>query len=63
LPESPELPKSLKIRGYSGGKVLTGQAAFHKKANLTTDDTDLQIQNGPVELFLIRVNQCYQRHL
>jgi hypothetical protein len=36
---------------------------FAQKANLTTDEHRwhrVQIQNGLIEAFLIRVNQCYQ---
>src|SRR5215831_186679 len=38
----------------------------HKKANLTTDEHgchEFTNSNGPIELFLIRVNQCYPCYL
>jgi hypothetical protein len=44
-----------------GWKLST--LALHKKANLTTDDTDLRLRNGPDWPFLISVNQCYQCYL
>jgi hypothetical protein len=43
-------------------KEPTGSLLLHKKANLTTDEHGYHgftNSNGPIELFLIRVNQCY----